>query len=402
MESFTMDPWGDQSGEPTNGNSESQGKFEDNFKPFNRLPDSEEYITCLENKLKKLKSQQGKKDLVQSLSEARQSCMVRLTTEETESADLSYLDSPVDRSVILEKIAPEKQALTTGELLELSKSDELDTNFSCRKIMVPNNPFDCQRAFLVVTGASRGIGRTTAVEFSRRLPANSVCLLLARCEADLEATVAEAKAVNRQITYIRKSIDLAQPEGNELNGILMEGIGASKSSFDQAIIIHNVGSVGDVTERAANMGNFSKWQDYFSLNVFSVAVFNTEFLKIFTSSEIKNRLVINITSLCGLQPFSSMGYYCSGKAAREMYFKVLAKEEEDLVVLNYSPGPVKTDMFNEIEQNSGDPSTRKSFRDMKENKTVLTCDQTVAKLVEVVEKGSYTSGDHIDYFDRNN
>lgn len=127
-----MDPWAEQSGTLSNEHSESHGEFEDNFKPFKRLPDSEEYITSLENKLKRLKSKQGKKDLVQSLSEARQSCMVRLTTEGTDTADLSYLDSPLDRSVILEKLAPEKQALTAGELVELSKADELEANFSNR------------------------------------------------------------------------------------------------------------------------------------------------------------------------------------------------------------------------------------------------------------------------------
>jgi len=47
---------------------------------------------------------------------------------------------------------------------------------------------------------------------------------------------------------------------------------------------------------------------------------------------------VNISSLCALQPFRSWALYCSGKAARDMMFRVLAAEEPDVRVLNYAPG----------------------------------------------------------------
>lgn len=54
--------------------------------------------------------------------------------------------------------------------------------------------------------------------------------------------------------------------------------------------------------------------------------------------------VINISSLCAVQPFKSWGLYCAGKAGRDMLFKVLAAEEPNVTVLNYAPGPLDNDM----------------------------------------------------------
>lgn len=44
--------------------------------------------------------------------------------------------------------------------------------------------------------------------------------------------------------------------------------------------------------------------------------------------------------------------YSAGKAAREAFFRALAVEEPNLRILNYSPGPVQTDMHEEIAERS--------------------------------------------------
>ena len=40
--------------------------------------------------------------------------------------------------------------------------------------------------------------------------------------------------------------------------------------------------------------------------------------------------------------------FVSAKAARDMFFKVVAAEEEDVRVLSYAPGPLVTDMTNTL------------------------------------------------------
>ena len=76
-----------------------------------------------------------------------------------------------------------------------------------------------------------------------------------------------------------------------------------------------------MTQHTVNMTDFDIWRKYYDLNVFSPAILNGVFMNLFEDQNIK-KCVINITSLCGITPFKSIGYYCTGKAAREMFFKV--------------------------------------------------------------------------------
>lgn len=74
-----------------------------------------------------------------------------------------------------------------------------------------------------------------------------------------------------------------------------------------------------------------------SLNLFSVTCLTSVFLSKF-NSDTAERCIVNITSLLGVEPYKSVGYYCVGKASREMYFRVLALENPTLNILSYSPG----------------------------------------------------------------
>ena len=73
------------------------------------------------------------------------------------------------------------------------------------------------------------------------------------------------------------------------------------------------------------MTDCDELRKYYDLNVFSPIVLNAVFMKIFNDETKVKRLVINITSLCGVQPMKSLGFYGPGKAAREMFFKVFFK-----------------------------------------------------------------------------
>ncbi len=61
-------------------------------------------------------------------------------------------------------------------------------------------------------------------------------------------------------------------------------------------------------------------------------------------SPLPERTVVNISSLMALRAQETWSLYCSGKAARDMFFRVVAAEEKGVTVLNYAPGPVLTDM----------------------------------------------------------
>lgn len=45
-------------------------------------------------------------------------------------------------------------------------------------------------------------------------------------------------------------------------------------------------------------------------------------------------------------PFYFFSQIILGKAARDMFFKVVAEEEKDIRVISYAPGPLDTEMIN--------------------------------------------------------
>ena len=79
--------------------------------------------------------------------------------------------------------------------------------------------------------------------------------------------------------------------------------------------------------------------------------------------------------------------------------QVLAEEHPSLDVLSYSPGPVDTDMTITIINNTRDAKIRQTFIDMKEKKTIVTCEQTTEKAIQVLSNKKYSSGQRVDYFD---
>lgn len=235
-----------------------------------------------------------------------------------------------------------------------------------------------------------------AIECARKMLKGSVVALLARNADGLSETHQKILDANPDVNVVTHPIDLTRPSTDELRACITKSLGSElATNFQLAFIIHNVGTIGDITKFAKQLDNTAVWRDYYDINVFSVAALNSMFMTVF---ERTNKFVVNITSLCSIKPFESYGLYCSGKAAREMYFKVLALEQEETIVLNYSPGPVATDMTVAIQTDSASSSIRDMFRSMFEEKTILTTEQTTMKFIEILEKGQYPSGDHMDYF----
>ncbi|XP_076361154.1 sepiapterin reductase-like isoform X2 [Tachypleus tridentatus] len=74
-----------------------------------------------------------------------------------------------------------------------------------------------------------------------------------------------------------------------------------------------------------------------------------------------------------------------GKAARDMYFKVLAQEDPSLNVICYGPGPLETDMMKDILEHAF-PEVRAFIQKLSNEGKVLKCETTVARLFTVLEE----------------
>lgn len=82
-----------------------------------------------------------------------------------------------------------------------------------------------------------------------------------------------------------------------------------------------------------------------------------------------------------------------------LWNQVFAEENPEVNVLNYSPGPVDTDMLQTMTNTVGDKDTKASFKEMRDKNVILSTEQTVRRLCDVLLKKKYKSGDHVDYFD---
>ncbi|CAL8321955.1 unnamed protein product [Lota lota] len=258
---------------------------------------------------------------------------------------------------------------------------------------------DLGRALCIITGASRGFGRTTAIQISELVKPKSVLVLAARNVEDLrmlQADLAASKAGKAGVVFEYVVADLGVKEGVEcvVKAIKLK----SSEDFDHLILVNNAGSLGAL-RYARTFTDMSEVDSYMSFNLSSPICLTACVLEAFPRREGLRRTVVNVSSLCGLEPFLSWGLYCSGKAARDMMFRVLAKEDPDIRVLSYSPGPLDTGMQEEARTLTADNSLRNTFTDMFTKGQLLTCEASCAKLMMLLLKDEYTSGAHIDFYE---
>ncbi|XP_072761740.1 sepiapterin reductase [Anoplolepis gracilipes] len=253
------------------------------------------------------------------------------------------------------------------------------------------------KVFLVITGASRGIGRQIAITFGSLLQEGSHILLLARNLSGLQEV---AKNIPSKVTVHTVGMDLGAVTKTDFEKTILECLKkTTRDAFDRVVVIHNVGTIGDISKFVNELVDVDEWKQYYTLNFFLPAVLNAVIMNLFDDSTNTKKVVINITSRFGIDANAACGYYCSVKAAKEMYFKVFALENPDVNVLSYSPGPVETDMYQTVVTTLADPKTKNDLKRLRETKTALTTEQTVNRLVEVLKEHKYNAGDHVDYFD---
>ncbi|KAK8384281.1 hypothetical protein O3P69_009210 [Scylla paramamosain] len=195
-------------------------------------------------------------------------------------------------------------------------------------------------------------------------------------------------------------MDLATAKAMDYEATLKDHLGTGQSTPPgQALLFHNAGSLGTV-KYLREMDDATRLSTYFDLNISSVILLNAAFMRLISTLSGKVIVkVINVSSLCALEPFKSWGLYCTGKAGRDMLFKVLAVEDPGVRVLNYAPGPLDTGMQVHARTMTQDDDIRKTFTSMKEEGKLLSCQSSVKKLLQFLEKDEFKSGDHVDFFE---
>lgn len=247
----------------------------------------------------------------------------------------------------------------------------------------------------MITGASRGFGRALAIELGKVVGAGSTLLLIARSKEDLETTKEIVRDARPGLAVEVESVDLSTADKETFEKVVKANYGSA--DHEVAIIIHNAGTLGQDGRKLTELTDVDEMSLYYRVNLFHVICLNSVFVSLFPKSRM---VFVNISSILALQPLTTWGHYCGGKAARDAVFRVLGVEQPNSIVLNYAPGPLDTPMIGELlADQRTDQVVRTMFEDLKQTGALLRPADSAAKLVALLRKRNFKSGDHVDFYD---
>ncbi|TRY66270.1 hypothetical protein DNTS_026227 [Danionella cerebrum] len=223
------------------------------------------------------------------------------------------------------------------------------------------------KALVIITGASRGFGRSLAISVAPLLSAGSVMVLAARSGDRLEELQRELNVTGKTNLTVRcAAVDLGCKAGVER---VVAETRSSDPEIDRLMLFHNA---GDVSRYCRDFTDLDELNSYMSLNVSSALCLTAGVLQAVPGRTGLKRIIVNISSLCAVRPFPTWVQYCR---------------------------PLDTDMQLEARSNSADDNIRNTCSLLHANGQLLTCEQSISKLLAVLLDDKYTSGDHLDYYD---
>lgn len=186
--------------------------------------------------------------------------------------------------------------------------------------------------YALITGASSGIGRATALAFAQ---AGIHLALVSRTQAKLEAVAADVAAYGVNVGCY--PVDLLQVEN------VREKIGAIADQVGSIDILVNNAGMG-YTGTLANTP-LADWQQVLTLNLTSVFQCIQGILP--TMRDRRQGTIINVSSIAGQQVFPEWGAYCVSKFGLMALSKTLAAEERQhgIRVVTIAPGSVNTPIW---------------------------------------------------------
>ena len=223
--------------------------------------------------------------------------------------------------------------------------------------------------YVVITGASRGIGKALAYKFAE----HGYDLVLT-CE---------------------KNVDLLNTIKNEIeskfnrNVIIIKGLLSENDlPSDIYILINNAGKC-----------DYSLIQDI-SYNKFKDIIYSNLDYTFLTTKLISQRMIndkqgviVNISSMWGILGSSMEAVYSMTKGGINAFTKSLAKEFKDsnVDVIAFALGAVDTEMNNHLSKEE-----RMEFIKTLDDGRMLTCDEVAESIYNIVLTKKYNSGDVIE------
>ncbi|KAJ5782881.1 hypothetical protein N7457_004655 [Penicillium paradoxum] len=193
---------------------------------------------------------------------------------------------------------------------------------------------------IVVTGASSGIGKSTAKEFARTSPKNLKLIITARRIDALKEVAAEIKQeVGDGVQVLPVKLDVSNPEE------VANFVSSLPEEFREIdVLVNNAGLVKGVAQAPAIAAEDLKIM--FDTNVTGLINMTQAILPIFKKRSDGGRGdIINIGSIAGREPYAGGSIYCATKAAVRSFTDALRKElvASRIRIIEIDPGQVETE-----------------------------------------------------------
>ena len=192
---------------------------------------------------------------------------------------------------------------------------------------------------ILITGASSGIGRSTAFEFARSSPKSLKLVLAARRVDALKQIAADiGKEVGNGVQVHIVQLDVSDAE--QVRGFV-DRLPAEFREID--VLVNNAGLVKGVAQAPEiaeeDVGLM------FATNVTGLINMTQEVLKVYKKRDEGGRGdIVNIGSIAGREPYPGGSIYCATKAAVRSFTSALRKEliNTRVRVIEIDPGQVET------------------------------------------------------------
>ena len=210
------------------------------------------------------------------------------------------------------------------------------------------NPLDLSGENVLVTGASSGIGRETAIHLSKL---GAQVILVSRNEEKLRATLSQMEGDHHSIyAFDLKEID-------HIEG-LIEKIANQQGKLNG--LVHCAG-IGDM--RPLQMTKYDFIHDMMLLNFYAFIELCRVIAK--KNNHAEPSSFVAISSVRSYRGDKSMVAYCASKGALDSAIRAMAKElaAKNIRVNSIVPGFIKTEMVDAYIEEAGDEEFQKNVLD---------------------------------------
>ncbi|KAF9571078.1 hypothetical protein EC968_001062 [Mortierella alpina] len=193
---------------------------------------------------------------------------------------------------------------------------------------------------LIVTGASRGIGRSTVLLAIQHLGANVIGVARSQdALQQLSLYIENDLKLKDRFKFVVGDITLESTATQALTLATNSWSGQLNGLVLNAAVLDPVGSIATTS--------VDDWKKSFDVNFFSIVTIVQLALPALRAA--KGRVIL-VSSGAAIHPYHGWGAYSTSKAALNMFGKILATEEKNVITVAVQPGVVDTEMQGAIRE----------------------------------------------------